>query len=1022
MSYTKQQAIEMIKRLQGFDRKAPVVIVCPDNMPIEWAMESYLAFKEPRRYEFEYGGQTRTITIPQVVPIQADSLRKVRAAFDLAERWGGEDRVVFLVVSLYWLRAMEGIYGAPYPQRVYSRLYPNRPPGEDNPLLIQQYARDPHLVNPITNSRGPISIDHARSDSIARKVTGREFIGYDSEQRADGLTYKTPVYRDIVSHIGGPQDRRKYDQRPVRTGYVAWTRARRHKTGVKPINGGGGIYKWDYDGGNGVVTWDTFEYELPARYGVHPVFYQTTSKFSKPNATPEVEASTAMRVAYESEETAYYARDTRVTRGEDGNLVVSIASHPKEVPPDIWEGSLDPNKSTGTVTRKRFKFALNQTHSVRYKVIQRETKNGYAIDVRIYEHDPAYPSSPGEEHTLYGYKPYTTRPQKILRRDINGVVSKMRYVNNNKPSGDNWIDAQGVRLYQEDPVYAQLNRDMKARVDSLKANGRLDDSFSPYDYTYKLWGGNPRLDEALLTLDVTSYNIKREGRKEYRPQVLRNPQYAVGEWIVRWAKKNKRQIPFLAIDEAHRINGLDSLQGILAGRMLNVAWARQGMTGTLSQGYASSMLRWYRSLVPALRAEFPETADGTRRFIERHGAYEEVYETGTRVEKGRTVSFERELNSSKGGEAPGISDDLTRISLPVSTQMVLPDLGAGELAGFQEVDVPIYMGKKMLAWHNHLFDKMRGYVSSSNANGDRSPNGSFGHMGYRLPDAAYGEQLFSYYTTGQRRGRKTEKFLNKPFHPFKPINDNPSVPLPKEAKMIEIVQDALAKGDRTIIYTRYTGAEWDIRGRYRDLLKANCPGAKPYIIPGGVKPKDRKEHIEKVVREQDVNVLIVNPVKVQEGVSLLDFNVIIFMTIEGSLSVMVQSSKRTRRIPQEKDTLVYYLFYIENIFQNRTMFNFADRYYVTKMHYGDAVDNEEEITRLVAEDGVASRMADLFSDDFASREEISKRFLALNETFGMNEYIRSQWYPVQGLPKDPDMAQFLMKKRAEAMRGFTESR
>lgn len=107
------------------------------------------------------------------------------------------------------------------------------------------------------------------------------------------------------------------------------------------------------------------------------------------------------------------------------------------------------------------------------------------------------------------------------------------------------------------------------------------------------------------------------------------------------------------------------------------------------------------------------------------------------------------------------------------------------------------------------------------------------------------------------------------------------------------------------MYCVYTNTR-DITARLKDILTRN--GIRAEILRSQVKPELREEWLHEKV-EQDIQVIIGNPILVQTGLDLLDFPTIIFYQTGYSIFTLRQASRRSWRIGQDKPVRIYYLHY-----------------------------------------------------------------------------------------------------------------
>jgi hypothetical protein len=103
---------------------------------------------------------------------------------------------------------------------------------------------------------------------------------------------------------------------------------------------------------------------------------------------------------------------------------------------------------------------------------------------------------------------------------------------------------------------------------------------------------------------------------------------------------------------------------------------------------------------------------------------------------------------------------------------------------------------------------------------------------------------------------------------------------------------------------RQTGVR-DIQPRLLEVLEQH--GLRAAILPDSLEPARREAWIEK--RVQDLDVLIVNPRRVDTGLDLIKFATILFYEAEYSLFVVWQAMKRVYRLGQTQPVEIYFLVY-----------------------------------------------------------------------------------------------------------------
>jgi len=113
--------------------------------------------------------------------------------------------------------------------------------------------------------------------------------------------------------------------------------------------------------------------------------------------------------------------------------------------------------------------------------------------------------------------------------------------------------------------------------------------------------------------------------------------------------------------------------------------------------------------------------------------------------------------------------------------------------------------------------------------------------------------------------------------------------LPKEKKLVEIVERNRQQGRKTLLFVEQTASR-DIRKRLETVLEANVQGAKVSILSSSMAPARREMWLKNTA--VDMDTLIVNPRLVETGLDLVMFSDIVFMELTYSLYTLWQSMRR----------------------------------------------------------------------------------------------------------------------------------
>lgn len=137
---------------------------------------------------------------------------------------------------------------------------------------------------------------------------------------------------------------------------------------------------------------------------------------------------------------------------------------------------------------------------------------------------------------------------------------------------------------------------------------------------------------------------------------------------------------------------------------------------------------------------------------------------------------------------------------------------------------------------------------------------------------------------------------------------------PKEEKVLELVRQKTANGERVLIYTSWTRT--DSQQKLLKLLQEN--GYRTEILAPQIATEKREEWVDKRVRN-GLQVLITNPRCVETGLDLNAFTTIIFYSMGYNLFTLRQASRRSWRINQTGPKVEVYMLYYADTLQAKAM-------------------------------------------------------------------------------------------------------
>lgn len=392
------------------------------------------------------------------------------------------------------------------------------------------------------------------------------------------------------------------------------------------------------------------------------------------------------------------------------------------------------------------------------------------------------------------------------------------------------------------------------------------------------------------------------------------------------AKKYPQLVDFLIIDEAHENANGDSAQAQAAHRLEQLGVPTLHLTGTNSNGYASSLFANMHASSKLFRQAFER--DQLNLFVDRYGyrkLAEDVEYDATAVKVGVQSDRVQSKTSQylrKIGQAPGILPKfIFDFLLPIATAIQKEDLNA-DLPPLEEIAVPIslegadaqIMLKQYEDLRRSLVDtilSLRGTKLSSKLWGAFAQLPSYfdrAHEDTGNEDTEDGRRRFSIRYPHSEGGA-----LIKAAAPFEI-----STLMPKEEWLIDKVQTELSQNNYSLVFVWNTGSGL-ARRVYRFLH--NAIGEEVALLNPKVKATDRQEWIQKHVIDKRKTVLICNPKAVETGLNNLTwFNRAVWFQNPNANAILYrQGNGRIHRIGQKSDSVKVYVPYYENTAQE-TMF------------------------------------------------------------------------------------------------------
>lgn len=361
---------------------------------------------------------------------------------------------------------------------------------------------------------------------------------------------------------------------------------------------------------------------------------------------------------------------------------------------------------------------------------------------------------------------------------------------------------------------------------------------------------------------------------------------------------------FLVLDEGHEYATDTSAQSRSAHRLTGLKLPTLLMTGTIMNGYASSLFANMWALSESFRNEFDRT--GKQRFIDRYG-YRKIYIQHKDEESNEVIEYgsqsDRVVKTTKGaGFAPGVlplfllrhllrlsvtlhKTDLA-IDLPKCTQqmhLISPETEQAERYKALEESLTTQIKRDM---YSERSGKLFGQLSEMPSFLDRAvvgntPSGDVFDVCY--PEADGGDLVARQFTF-------TEDTI-----------------LPKERWMLDTIEQELSEGRNCMVFAWHT----NLIPRLEALIEDRIKEPVAVLHASKVSTQRRQVWINKEVVKKGVRVMVANPVTIQTGLNnLVHFSTEIWMESPGCNPIVYrQATGRVDRIGAKKETRIHFPVY-----------------------------------------------------------------------------------------------------------------
>jgi hypothetical protein len=424
-------------------------------------------------------------------------------------------------------------------------------------------------------------------------------------------------------------------------------------------------------------------------------------------------------------------------------------------------------------------------------------------------------------------------------------------------------------------------------------------------------------------------------------------------------RKAKGFFAALVADEVHLYKGKATDQARSYGHLVGAVKYTINLTGTLFGGKSLDLF-WLRYRVdPEVRRRFSFHDEDA--WSAAFGRQEHTYATDDDSdEDGRFSGARRHRVATK--ELPGISPAVFRLLLKSCLFLRIADLGWG-LPPYDEQITRLdmtelqtqqyeWMSEELLSFIRQRLrfgaspterQEARALLSVWQQNALARPNACFrtetvqwrpdpaqSHQPFQVtPPSDHDEALLRQivHINGEAV-RNNQGVLTRLPMVLAPVAGDDEL-LPKEEEMLRLCVEQHRRGRKVLLFVRQTGVR-NIQPRLKEVLEK--AGLRVAILPDTLEPAKRERWIESKVAGLDV--LVVNPKKVETGLDLIKFATLLFFEPEYSLTVVWQAMKRIYRLGQTQPVEIYFLVY-RNTLESHALNLVGQKMGAALLLYGD---------------------------------------------------------------------------------------
>ena len=361
-------------------------------------------------------------------------------------------------------------------------------------------------------------------------------------------------------------------------------------------------------------------------------------------------------------------------------------------------------------------------------------------------------------------------------------------------------------------------------------------------------------------------------------------------------KKLHGRIGSFLCDELHEYNNASG-QGDAMAELYGASKLFVGMTATLINGYSSGIFHLLYRIVPGLMLKDGKQYGSPGDFDAEYGVVENAYETRDAEYNANRRASKRKTRTR---QLPGVSPLVfSRFLLEYTAFLSLSDMGK-DLPSYEEIPVALDMPEDVGECYQAVQNVLQKVLKNDRKAAQKILS-AYLNLLTVYPDQPYDQPEVIHPITGM------------PIVTPKSCGDFSRL-FPKEEKVLELVRQKMANGERVLIYTSWTRT--DSQQKLLKLLQEN--GYRTEILAPQIATEKREEWVDKRVKN-GLQVLITNPRCVETGLDLNAFTTIIFYSMGYNLFTLRQASRRSWRINQTAPKVEVYMLYYADTLQAKAM-------------------------------------------------------------------------------------------------------